>query len=151
VLIVDERPFMRLGIKHVVFEHFDFVSVADAAPGTVDLGPWDVAIVTIDLATPKRVQFLQALKPVYPAVRVIALAKPESISSITKQFGSTIDLCLADNSTPDQMVEAFARALLAKPFGNQKSEYRPRAELSQRELQVLRLLAAGRSTSMIIS
>lgn len=166
VLVADDHPLLRKGIVRILSEHEDITVVAEAATAaqTIDLlSSTAVDVVLLDLNMPDRSGFEvlgQLLTwPKRPRVLVLS-AHPED------QFGVRVLRAGASGymnkeTAPDLLVKAIRRIhsgsrYVSEAVAEQLADavaplqQRPAHEqLSPREYQVLRLIAAGQRVSAI--
>jgi len=166
ILIADDHELLRRGLKGILTEAFPKVVTGEAAdaPQTMaamEKGPWDIVLVDINMPGRNGLEILQDLKRLYPRVPVVVLsAFPEKDYAIrafklgasgyvSKQSASS-DLLAAIRKAlagGRYVTPTLAEALAATLAGDTSSA--PHEQLSNRELQVLRMVAAGESLKEI--
>jgi two-component system invasion response regulator UvrY len=150
-LIADDWAIFRSGIRQILFEEFGPLEVTQGAPApdALDLasGPWDLAVVTVDVPTREGLRFLAVLRRAYPHQRVLAVALRENIAYVESALKSSIRGSIAKESTPEELVTAVRRAIAGRKGADPavRAGRTVKRVLSKRELQVLRLVAAGKS------
>jgi DNA-binding NarL/FixJ family response regulator len=152
VLIFDESLIFRYGIKQILSEEFGLVEVTHSAPVSKALdwttGPWDVVFVTVDLPGLEKLQFIAELKLAYPDQRVIAFALGAIIPQLEGVLKGSVWRLIALESTREELVQAVREAIAGAEraiLKNPDIKFPGRKELSKREREVLRLVAAGMS------
>jgi len=161
VLIVDDHELLRRGLAGILVEAFTDLVVGEAkdasqALETVAQGPWDVVLLDINLPGRSGLEVLQDLKSMRPRLPVVVLsAFPEqdyairafklgAAGYVSKQSASA-ELLAAINKAlrgGRYVTPLLAEALAAMVAGD--SPALPHESLSNRELQVLRLVALGK-------
>jgi two-component system invasion response regulator UvrY len=166
ILIADDHELLRRGLKGILAESFPDARVTEAGNAQQALkaaGAQDFDIVLLDINMPGRsgIEALQDLKRLHPKLPVIVLsAFPErdyavrafklgASGYVSKQSASG-ELLAAIRKALDggrYVTPLLAEALAATVAGD--SPAAPHETLSNRELQVLRLVALGNSLKQI--
>jgi DNA-binding NarL/FixJ family response regulator len=166
VLIADDHPIVRKGLKQILNEVFPSAITGEArnAREVVDLvgkRRWDIVI--LDIAMPGRsgLDVLKELKQGYPALPVLVLSMhPEELLAVRALRAGAAGYLNKDNA-PEELVIAIKKVLaggiyvsaslaekLAKKFalGTGKEHHE---ELSGREYEVMCLIASGKKVKDI--
>jgi DNA-binding NarL/FixJ family response regulator len=159
LLIVDDHPIVRDGLRGVFHGDPDFEVVGEAGDGAegVDralaLAP-DVVLMDLRMPGTGGVEAIQRLRERAPEVRVLVLSTFDSDSDVLPAIEAGATGYLLKDAPRDELVRAVraareGQAVLA-PSVAQKLLGRMRApapapseQLTDRELEVLRLVAAG--------
>lgn len=166
VLIVDDHPIAREGLKRIVSAQKDMkvegeASNASDALTLIRRADWDVVV--LDLAMPGRsgLELLRDLKKEKPNLPVLVLSVHPEDQLALNVLKAGASGYLTKDAAPEELIEAIRRLVgggkyisptLAEKiaFGMTLDSARPLSEiLSDREYQVLRLLANGRSVTEI--
>lgn len=166
VLIADDHEIVRKGLKQILLEGFSFVDLDEAAdcPTLVQKamsGNWD--IIVSDLAMPGG-GGLEALKQIrlqLPGLPVLILSiYPEEQYALRVMRAGAAGY-LTKDAAPDELVSAIKRILSGKRYITQgiaerlandmggQNDIQLHELLSDREMDVLKLLAGGKSISEI--
>lgn len=161
VLIIDDHPLLRLGLKRALEkeEGFDVVNdSADLATLRVWLdggGQADVAIVDRSLPDGDGLDMVPALKE--RGMKVIILTVEDADEEIRAAIDTGVDGYLLKSSDTDQILHAigivmqdagaFPPHVLQKISRGETND--PLARLSQRELEIAELVAQGYSNKII--
>jgi DNA-binding NarL/FixJ family response regulator len=166
ILLVDDHEVMRAGARLVLSGGFPEAEFGDAATaaeglGRLESGAWD--LVVLDLAMPGRggLELLDDVRHHWPKLPVIVLsAYPEEEFAVRcLQMGASgyvtksaaaheiVTACRTALSGRKYVTPLLAERLAALLDGSAPQV--PHEGLSPRELQVLRLVAAGRSLKEI--
>lgn len=166
VLIVDDHMIIRRGLAQILAEHPHIGHVAEAADGPAALrelrvSAFDVVLLDIALGDRDGLDVLKTLRSEFPALGVIMLSVyPES------QFGlrairSGAQAYLNKGCSPEELFSALFKVAAGGIFitpavaellamnVRQDSVRQPHELLSNREFQVMQLLAQGRSITDI--
>jgi two-component system NarL family response regulator len=159
IMLVDDHPAFRKGMAALVESEPDLTVVAETGDGrhAVELYRQELPdVVLMDLRLPGMggVEAILAIRKEFPQARVIVLTTFDTDEDIYRAIQSGAKSFLLKD-TPDDELAATIRAVYA---GAQKlppkvagrlAARQQRAELSHRELEVLRLLVKGRSNKEI--
>ena len=168
VLIADDHPVVRAGLRRIAEEDKDIIVTAEASNGEEMLTAMRSAIVDIvllDISMPG-VPFIDTLKRLredHPTVRVLVLsAHPEDQWAVRALRAGASGYLTKDHS-PDQLVAAVRRVFrggryvsptlaeqLATRLGSEFAGA-PHEMLSDREFDVLRGLGAGHTVKDVAS
>lgn len=153
VLIVDDHPVVRLGLR-TMLESEDGISVVGtsgtAAEAIAAVGQLCPDVVLMDLRMPEMegTQAIAELRRVDPSVRVLVLTNYESDEYITKALQAGALGYLLKNTPQEEIVHAVERVAkyercVPAHIAQKLVETVGRDPLSQRELEVLTLVAKG--------
>jgi len=163
VLIVDDYPLLRHGLRSLLSEQNDMAVVAevstaeDVLPTVAKLRP-DIVLLDLDLPDTDALQVLDHLRQQHPRCKVIAMAGPDDGSHLTEAVRrgaagyllktAGAPLILAAIRTVAQGGTWLQREMTGKLFEefNRLAETRKQdadAALTQRETEVLTLIAEG--------
>jgi len=163
VLIVDDYPLLRHGLRNLLSEQDDIAAVAevstaeDVLPTVAKLRP-DIILLDLDLPDSDALEVLNHLRQHHPRCKVIAMAGPDDVSSLANavQKGAagyllktaSAPLILAAIRTVAQGGTWLQREMTGKLFEefNRLAQSRRQdadAALTQRETEVLTLIAQG--------
>ena len=153
VLVVDDHPVVRLGLR-TMLESEDGISVVGtsgtAAEAIAAVGELSPDVVLMDLRMPEMegTQAIAELRRVYPSVRVLVLTNYESDEYITKALQAGALGYLVKNTPQEEIVRAVEKVArnercIPPRIAQKLVETVGREPLSQRELEVLTLVAKG--------
>ncbi len=174
LLIVDDQPLLRTGFRMILEAEPDFRVVGEAADGrsgveaALRLGP-DVVLMDIRMPVMDGVEATRQLAGpgAEPPMRVLVLTTFDLDEYIVEALRNGASGFLLKDAPPEQLIEAIrvvadGGALLAPSVTRRLldtfAHRLPRADatgsaalvdLTERELEVLRLMAAGRSNAEI--
>jgi DNA-binding NarL/FixJ family response regulator len=162
ILIADDHSIVRQGLKQIVSECPGMAVTGEAESGSealelVRTQDFDVAI--LDIAMPGRggLEVLKDLRAQKPSLKVMVLSMYSEEQYAIRSFRDGASAYLTKGSAPDELVEAIqavaaGRRYITPAVADRLAGYldqgavRPLHEtLSDRELQVLVLLGAGKS------
>lgn len=166
ILLADDHVVVRQGLRQILSEHFTGALFEDAESGweaveTARGGEWDLLILDISLPDKNGLDVLKELRHFCPKLPVLMLSMyPEeqfgvralragAAGYLTKKT-SAADLVAAVKKllTGGKYVSPSLAEKLAGEIGN-ASDLAPHELLSDREFQVFRLLATGKTVTAI--
>ncbi len=166
VLIVDDHPILRSGLRLVLGPSDDIEVAAEAGTHeeallALEQTPVDVVILDIDLPGVSGLETLGAIRSLRPQLPVVVLTVygPERVGSRVMKSGALA--CLRKDTAPEHLISAIQKAHLGQRYLTPELANAlalsmldgvpslPHEKLSARELEVLRLLAAGRKPTQI--
>ncbi len=162
ILIVDDHTLVREGLKRVLAEEFHRVSFGEAGNAAEGIGMalgrcWDLVILALPLPGRSGLEAMKAIKAQRPELPVLMLSTYPEHQYAARAFRAGASGYLADSSAPVEMVRAVRKTLegeryvsetLAQHLAAELSAARegpPHEALSDREMQVLLLIGAGRT------
>lgn len=160
VLVVDDHPVVRDGLRGVIDGEPDMAVVGEAAHGaealarvaaSADGGGVDVVLMDLRMPTMGGVEAIQALRRTAPDVRVLVLTTFDTDRDVLPAVEAGATGYLLKDSPRDELLRAIRAAhrgeavLSPAVAGRLMGQVRaPQQDtLSLRELEVLRLVAAG--------
>ena len=166
VLIADDHAVVREGVKHILNENFKGVVVGEAATGQEVLHQvreraWDVVI--LDLTMPDRsgLDILGDLKVAHPDMPILVLSMHSEEQYAVRVLKAGASGYIIKLSASDELVNAihkvmaggkYVSASLAEKLAfylDRGSQGALHETLSDREFQVLVLIASGKTVSQI--
>jgi two-component system, NarL family, invasion response regulator UvrY len=166
VLIVDDHSIVRQGLKQIVSESPGIEVTGEAADGqeALDLSrkqDFDVAVVDISMPGRGGLEILKDLKNEKPSLKVMMLSMHSEEQYAIRSLRDGASAYLTKESAPDELVQAIrtvagGRRYITQSVADRLATYieseseKPLHErLSDRELQVLVFLGAGKSVGDI--
>jgi DNA-binding NarL/FixJ family response regulator len=163
VLLVDDHAIVRVGLKQVLAD-YGGVETGDAASGAEAMEKlaaeeWDLVILDIRLPDRSGLDVLKDIRARYPSLRVIVLTMYPEEQYAVRAMRAGASGYLAKDSVPEELLDAVSRVAegrryvtpsLAEKLAWAVSGKLPGHEaLSDRELEVLRLLGSGKRVTEI--
>jgi DNA-binding NarL/FixJ family response regulator len=169
VLIADDYPFFRRGLGTFIEEQSGLSVVGEA--GTEDelrrlcdeLKP-QVVLLDLELDGTDGIALIRTLREGFPEIRLIALITPDDENAVASCIENGVDGCIMKNADPPLILSAvravsagdhwLQREMTGHLFrelrrARQAERDRAQAMLSDRETEILRLLAEGLRNSEI--
>lgn len=166
VLIVEDDPMMQLGLEQSLEDHPNLTIVGQASDGymaveaATKLKP-DVIVMDIGLPRMDGIAATQQIKQVLPDVHVVMLTSHTSETEVIAALSSGADAYCIKGTNVDRLLAAIDAAqegatyldpLIARRVVDHLKPPMPAAnigQLSQRELEVLKLMVEGKSNPEI--
>ncbi|KEY60282.1 nitrate/nitrite response regulator protein NarP [Serratia sp. DD3] len=163
VMIVDDHPLMRRGIKQLLGLDPAFNVVGEASSGNeaialaAQLTP-DVIVLDLNMKGLSGLDTLKALRHDGVDARIIVLTVSDSRSDVYALIDAGADGYLLKDSEPEQLLadirEAAAgknviSAAVADYLASRREQHDPFADLTERELDVLQEVAQGMSNKQV--
>jgi len=161
ILIADDHELVRRGLVSIISEsHPEWEIVAETATcaATLERGMAlrpDLAILDLSMPEGSGLDVAEHLLQAIPGLRILILTMHAAAPILRQLRKVGVRAYLAKNEAPKMLVQALERILAGEPFFASAStarhvlqapEYIPvQFLLTHRELEVLRLLARGRS------
>ena len=166
ILIADDHTVVRKGLKQILLDEFPGAEIEEVADGgelvkKVMAAKWDVVVSDLSMPGRSGLEALQQIKISHPDLPVLILSiHPEEQYAI-RALKSGAAGYLSKDTAPDELVKAVQKVLLGKKYISQAIaeklantfssdvSMQPHENLSDREFDVMKLLANGRSVSEI--
>jgi two-component system, NarL family, invasion response regulator UvrY len=166
VLVVDDFPLFRRGVRDLLAEGFEDSKIGEAGNAQEMLEllrrkPWDVAVLDISMPGMSGLDAIKQVKQEFPDLPVLILSMYPEEQYAVRMIKAGADGYLTKSSAPEELVNAIkkvhgggkyvspslgeALAFTVKPG----AEKNPHESLSDREYQVLCLIGSGKTVSEI--
>ena len=167
VLIVDDHAVVRRGLQQILSDEYDDVVFGEAANANealelVGRDSWDVIILDISMPGRSGLDVLKEIKREQPAVPVLVLSIHPEDQFATRVLKAGASGYMTKESAPDDLVIAIDRVragrkyvsdslaeLLAEDLEHDGVLEEPHKRLSDREFEVMLLIASGKTVSEI--
>jgi DNA-binding NarL/FixJ family response regulator len=169
VFIVDDHPLVREGLANLINQQPDLVvcgQAEDAAQALAGIGASraDLALIDISLKTASGLELVKDLKLHFPDVALIVLSMHDEMLYAERAIRAGAKGYVMKRETTKEVLTAIRRViegdvyvservvnLMARRLGSSRkaSTASPVEQLSDRELEIFRLLGQGRTTSQI--
>lgn len=167
ILLADDHSIVRAGLRRLVEESGDIKVVAEAADGheaiqkTQDVLP-DVGVVDLSMPGMDGLEVIGQLRNLFPNLPILVLTMHEEEQYVVRAIGAGAVGYVTKRSAPEELVEAIRRIYkggrflsntaaetLAERVSRGKGRLSLLDNLSNREVQVLRCLALGKTNREI--
>jgi two-component system, NarL family, invasion response regulator UvrY len=165
VLLADDHALLREGVKQILKEGFPRAEFGEAGTTQETLAklraqPWEVLVLDVFMPGGGGLEVLRAMREEFPEVAVLVLssAPEEQLGLRVVQSGARG--YLNKQAAPTELVRALRKILSGGHYLSRKLEERlvsgparhfdaPHRTLSEREFQVLQLIAGGKMLKQI--
>lgn len=166
ILVIDDHALVRRGVKEVIAENFNAVEIVEkgTAQGALDAvrqEEWGIVVLDLNLPDKGGLDVLKEMKTLKPSLPVVILSyHPEEQYAVRVLKAGAAGYVTKETVT-EELVEAIRKALngavyvseiLAERFAVNLLCSRPDSPfelLSDRELEVLRLIGEGNTSTQI--
>lgn len=166
ILCVDDHAIFRQGVKQILLQHDRQMKIGEAATAEAAMqlareAHWDVVILDLSLPDRSGFQLLSELKHEQPALPVIVLSMHGEDEYAIRALRNGAAGYVTKESAPEELIAAIQRVTrggrymtpaLAEKIAfamASPSTQAPHHALSERELEVLQLIGAGKSLKEI--
>jgi DNA-binding NarL/FixJ family response regulator len=153
VLTVDDHAVVRAGIAAMISNTSDIVVVAEAEDGEAAVSRYtddrpDVVIMDLRMPRVGGVEATRAILDLDPTARIVALTTYEGDADIHRALSAGACAYLVKDVLVAELVNtirsaAAGRRVISSAVARTLAEFTPRVDLTEREAEVLRLVAKG--------
>ena len=166
ILVADDHTIVREGLKQILAKHSDLQVAGEAANGNDVLhlvrdNKWDVLVTDMSMPGRNGLELIKLVKQTQPALPVLVLSMYDEEQYAVRAIRAGASGYLNKESASEQLVSAIrtvaaggvyasaavTQALFSTLRNNRGAQ--PHEQLSDRELQVLQMIAAGQSITEI--
>ena len=166
ILIADDHAIFRRGLRDILLEEFataQIVEVGDAETllAEVRKQEWDIVITDVTMPGRNGLEAVRDIKQIYPKLAILILSAHSDDHYALRALKAGAAGYLMKESAADELVTAVNKALLGKKYITPSvaeklassldisSNKLPHEILSDREFEVFKMLASGKSVSEI--
>lgn len=164
ILLADDHSFIRLGLIQILKDEYPFVEIKEVADGEMLLKEvmkheWDLVISDLDMPGMSGLEALEKIKQVKPSLPVLILSiYPEELYAVRVLKAGAAGY-MNKNAAPYELITALNRIFLGKKhippeiaerlLVHIDSEKKAHELLSNREFEIFKLIANGKSLTQI--
>lgn len=166
ILIADDHALVRRGLKNILLEEFPSAIIeetvdAESLLAQLRIKEWDIIITDVSMPGRSALEALPEIKQMNPNIPVLVLSAHSEDQYALRVLKAGASGYLMKESADDELVIAVKRALLGKKYITPSIADKlassfdctttklPHEILSDREFEVFRLIASGKSVSEI--
>ena len=163
ILLIDDHPIVRLGVRRILSDHFNPVFIGEA--GDAENGAlqalteeWDVVVLDITMPGAVGLDVLKHIREQRPLLPILVLSIHPANQFARRALHAGASGYLTKDSAPSELVGAiedvkrgrrYVSEAVKATMGGTKSRLATHEALSDREYQALRMLGSGRTVSEI--
>lgn len=168
VIIADDHSIVRKGLKQILLEEYPFATVGEAANAEelIKLAmsdTWDVVITDLSMPGRSGLDALRQIREAFPKLPVLVLSMHPEDQYAIRVLKAGASGYLNKDTAQDELIQAMRKVLIGKKYISAKvaeqmadvlegnSDAALHESLSDREFDVLKMLAGGKSVSEIAS
>ncbi len=166
ILIADDHTVVRKGLIQILMDEFSQTRFTEAKDGNellqaARIGTWDIIITDLSMPGRNGLDTLKQLRSELPAIPILVLSIHSENQYAVRVLKAGASGYLTKESAPDELVKAVQQILQGNKYITNSvaeklldsvkkghSEF-PHELLSDREFDVLRLIASGKTISEI--
>jgi len=167
VLVSDDHALLRAGAKEIVLRGFQDAVCGEAANGEqvlaqVEAQKWDLVILDVSMPGRSGVEILGELKRLHPKLPVLVLSMHPEDQYGKRMLRAGASGYMNKDVAPDELINAIRKVLaggryvsptlaekLAMDLSSKDGELPSHETLSEREFEVLRMIASGKAVGEI--
>jgi DNA-binding NarL/FixJ family response regulator len=161
ILVVDDHPFLREGIVGAINSQSDMVLIGEASDGQEAIEQFrlhrpDVTLMDLQMPTVNGIDAIIAIRGEFPAARIVVLTAYKGDVQALRAFKAGAVGYLLKNMLRKELLDTIrivdsGRRRIPPEIARELGEHVVDDELSEREIEVLKLIAAGTSNKIIAS
>jgi two-component system invasion response regulator UvrY len=163
ILLVDDHPLVRHGIRQVLLDGMKDVTIGEAsdvptATVRIQTDTWDVVVLDLTLPGASGLDLLKEIRRERPALPVLVLSMHHAAQFARRVLAAGASGYLTKDSAATELVDAIEQIRRGRMYvgshlpdwaRTQTTGKAPHDKLSDREYQVLRMLGSGLTVSQI--
>jgi two-component system, NarL family, response regulator len=161
ILVVDDHPFLREGIVGAINSQSDMVLIGEASNGQEAIEQFrlhrpDVTLMDLQMPTMNGTDAIIAICGEFPAARIVVLTAYKGDIQALRAFKAGAVGYLLKNMLRKELLDTIrivdsGRRRIPPEVARELGEHVVDDELSEREIEVLKLIATGTSNKIIAS
>ena len=163
IILADDHSIIRVGLIQILKDEYPNIEIKEVSNGEmlireITLNKYDLVISDLDMPGRSGLEALEQIKLIKPDLPVLILSiYPEEIYAV-RVLKAGASGYLNKNSAPNELIDAVTRISLGKKYITQevaeklidlKDEKNPHELLSNREFEIFKLLALGKTITQI--
>lgn len=164
VLLADDHSFIRLGLIQILKDEYPDAVITEVADGEalvkeVIKGSWDLVISDLDMPGRGGLEALEQIKQIRPHLPVLILSIFTEDLYAIRVLKAGASGYLNKNAAPYELITAVQKILNGRKYitpdiaekllHQQGAHKKPHEQLSNRELEIFKLLAEGKTITQI--
>jgi DNA-binding NarL/FixJ family response regulator len=161
ILVVDDHPFLREGIVGAINSQSDMALIGEATNGQEAIEQFrlhrpDVTLMDLQMPVMNGTDAIVAIRSEFPTARIVVLTAYKGDIQALRAFKAGAVGYLLKNMLRKELLDTIrivdsGRRRIPPEIARELGEHIVDDELSEREIEVLKLVAAGTSNKVIAS
>lgn len=163
IILADDHEIIRMGLIKILKDEFPLAEIKEVADGAslvkeVTFNNYDLVVSDLDMPNKSGLEALEDIKRIKPDLPVLILSiYPESVYAI-RVLKAGASGYLTKNLAQEELIKAIRQVSTGKKYITQdiieklvdaKFDKKPHELLSNRELEIFKLIAIGKTTGEI--
>lgn len=164
ILLADDHSFIRLGLIQILKDEYPDAAITEVGDGEslvkeVMKGSWDLVISDLDMPGRGGLEALEQIKQIRPQLPVLILSIFTEDLYAIRVLKAGASGYLNKNAAPYELISAVQKILNGRKYITpdiaeklllqQNAHNKPHEQLSNRELEIFKLLAEGKTITQI--
>ena len=164
IILADDHSFIRLGLIQILKDEYPSVEIKEVGDGEslvkeVTLHDWDLVISDLDMPGRSGLEALEQIKLIKPHLPVLILSIYTDDLYAVRVLKAGASGYMNKNAAPYELINALQRIALGKKYitpeiaekllSTTDNNKKPHELLSNRELEIFKLLALGKTITQI--
>lgn len=159
VLVVDDHPLMREGIRSVIDANIDMVVVGDAADGDAAVEQYrllqpDITLMDLQMPTVAGVEAIELIRQEFPSARIMVLSTFKTDVQAIRALRAGARGYLLKDAVPTELTAAIravhaGRRHITQEVAAAIAIHLAEDTLTEREIAVLKIVAQGNSNGEV--
>ncbi len=163
IILADDHSIIRLGLIQILKDEYPSAFIMEVSDGAdlvkeVTLHDWDLVISDLDMPGRSGLEALEQIKVLKPSLPVLILSiYPENLYAV-RVLKAGASGYMNKNSAPEDLIAAIQRIKMGRKYISPeiaeqlidiKLDQQPHELLSNREFEIFKLLALGKTLTQI--
>lgn len=164
IILADDHSFVRLGLAQILKDEYPAAEIKQVGDGEtliqeVSLHDWDIVISDLNMPGRNGLEALQQIKIIKPELPVLILSIYTEDLYAVRVLKAGASGYMNKNAAPEELITAVQRILLGRKYITSEIAEKllmqfeinksPHEELSNREFEIFKMLALGKTTTQI--
>ena len=164
IILADDHGFVRLGIIQILKDEYPSVEIKEVSDGDtlikeVMKQDWDLVISDLDMPGKNGLEALEQIKLIKPKLPVLIISVFTEDLYAVRVIKAGASGYMNKNTAPDELITAVQRIMMGRKYitpelaekllSSADTDKKPHELLSNREFEIFKMLALGKSISQI--
>lgn len=164
IILADDHGFVRLGIIQILKDEYPSAEIKEVSDGDtlikeVMKQDWDLVISDLDMPGKNGLEALEQIKIIKPKLPVLIISVFTEDLYAVRVIKAGASGYINKNAAPDELITAIQRIMMGRKYitpelaekllSSGDTDKKPHEILSNREFEIFKMLALGKSISQI--